>query len=43
MGFFEWLFEPLEDVVRSIRDIWKENDSVEDEQGIHKDENKEQQ
>lgn len=32
MGFFEWLFQPLEDVIRSIHDIWKENDNVSDEE-----------
>lgn len=41
MGFFEWLFEPVEDVIRSIRDIWKENDSVDNKEDVPEDSDKE--
>ena len=38
MGFLEWFFKPLEDVIRSIRDIWKENDSLDNGKDIPGDE-----
>lgn len=31
MGFCEWLFEPIEDIIRAVRDIWKEEDPDNDE------------
>jgi len=40
MGFFEWLFEPLEDVIRSVRDIWKENDNLDDREDLPEDRDK---